>query len=88
MKNNPVLRTCIVCKNKDDKNNFIRIVRNKNNEFSIDKSSKKNGRGCYVCNNTDCVQKLKKTHALNRAYKVNISEEIYDNILQQIRSDD
>lgn len=86
-KNNPVLRTCIVCRKKGDKHDFIRIVKDKNNSISIDKQEKKNGRGCYVCDNTECVEKLYKTRALNRAYKTNISEKIYDDILQAIRSD-
>ena len=81
-----VERTCIVCRRKDDKNNFIKIVRNKNGQIELDSHQNKNGRGCYLCNNSDCIEKLKKTKALNRVYKINLQEETYDRVLQGINS--
>ena len=79
-------RTCVICRNKSVKDSFIRIVRDKNGNISLDLDFNKNGRGCYICNNNTCIEKLKKSKALNRAYKVNVQEEIYDRILQEIKS--
>lgn len=79
-------RTCIVCKSHGDKNTFIRIVKNGLNEVFVDNTGKASGRGCYVCKNNECLDKLKKTHALNRAFKTNISEEIYDNVQRDGKS--
>ena len=82
-KNNPVIRTCIICRKKNDKSEFIRIVKLSENDFTIDKTGKINGRGCYVCNTLECLSNLKKTRALNRAFKTNIKEEIYDRIREE-----
>ena len=82
-KNNEIIRTCIVCREKKDKSHFIRIVKSADNNFFVDKTNKASGRGCYVCNHDDCLGKLKKSRALNRAFKTNIDEEIYDGICEE-----
>ena len=37
------------CNQKRDKKQLIRIVKNKNNEISLDRTGKKEGRGAYIC---------------------------------------
>lgn len=78
-KNNDIIRTCIVCRTKRDKSELVRIVL-KDGDISVDLTGKMPGRGCYVCNNSDCKDKLKKVKALNKTFKTNIQEEIYDRI--------
>ena len=75
MKNIPE-RTCIVCRTKGEKNGFIRIVKTKNGIF-LDKTGKLAGRGAYICDSAECIKKCKKTRALNRAFKQEIPEETY-----------
>ena len=69
-------RTCIVCRTKGDKKSFIRIVKTKDGIF-LDKTGKLAGRGAYICDSLACINKCKKTHALNRAFKQEVSEETY-----------
>lgn len=83
--NNPI-RTCIVCRKKGDKHEFVRIVKNKNGNISLDKLGKESGRGCYVCASHECLDKLKKSRALNRAYKANFMESVYDDIIREIKN--
>ncbi len=75
-------RTCIVCKQKGDKSNFVRIVKTPSGEIAIDKTGKLNGRGAYVCDNIECIKKVQKTHALNRAFKCEISDEVYQKLVE------
>lgn len=75
-------RTCIVCKQKGDKSNFVRIVKTPSGEITIDKTGKLNGRGAYVCDNIECIKKAQKTHALNRAFKCEISDEVYQKLVE------
>ena len=75
-----VIRTCMGCNQKKDKNELIRIVKNKNNEISIDKTGKQDGRGAYICNSEECLEKLIKSKRLNKVFKTEISEEIYDKL--------
>ena len=79
MKNIPQ-RTCIGCNSKKDKKDLIRIVKNKQNEIIIDRTGKQEGRGAYICNNIDCLEKAKKSKKLDRALDINISEKTFEEL--------
>lgn len=73
-------RTCMGCNAKKDKKEFIRIVKNKENKINIDKTGKMEGRGAYICDNIECLEKLIKTKRLEKVFDMKISEEIYENL--------
>ena len=73
-------RTCMGCNVKKDKKEFIRILKNKENEINIDKTGKMEGRGAYICDNIECLEKLIKTKRLEKVFDMKISEEIYENL--------
>ncbi len=73
-------RTCMGCNEKKDKKELIRIVKNKDNEISIDKTGKKEGRGAYICNNVNCLDKLIKSKRLEKVFEMSISNEIYESL--------
>ena len=75
-----VTRTCIGCNEKRDKKELLRIVKNKENEISIDKTGKKEGRGAYICKNKECLEKAIKNRKLEKSFKMKISEEVYENL--------
>ena len=79
-------RMCIACKESKPKKELIRIVKN-DNSFMIDKTGKLNGRGSYICNNSACINKLIKQKALNKIFKCNVSQEVYDNLKEQFFGD-
>ena len=73
---------CTGCMEMKPKKELIRVVRNKENEVSIDLTGKKPGRGAYVCKQRDCFEKAYKTHRLEKNLEVKIPEELY-NILRE-----
>ncbi len=73
-------RTCMGCNEKKDKNKLIRIVKNKENEITIDKTGKKEGRGAYICDDENCLEKLIKSKRLERVFEMKISQEIYESL--------
>ena len=79
MKNIPQ-RTCIGCNEKKDKNKLIRIVKNQNHEINIDKTGKMSGRGAYICDNIQCLEKVVKSKRLEKVLDINISDEIYESL--------
>ena len=79
MKNKPQ-RTCMGCNEKREKQQLIRIVRNKQNEIKIDKTGKMEGRGAYICNNVACLDRVKKSKRLEKVLDMKISEEIYEDL--------
>lgn len=68
------------CYGKKDKKDLIRIVKNKENQISIDKTGKKEGRGAYLCHNVQCLEKAIKTKRLEKVFDMKISEEINEKL--------
>ena len=73
---------CIACKESKPKKELVRIVKNEET-FVLDKTGKLNGRGAYICNNFDCLEKLCKQKILNKAYKQNVDPSVYEKIKEQ-----
>jgi len=77
-------RMCIACREMKEKNELIRIVKTEQNKIEIDDSYKANGRGAYVCKKTECVEKCIKQKSLNRAFKCNVDQSVFDKLRQKI----
>lgn len=73
-------RTCMGCNEKKDKKELIRIVKDKEGNITIDKTGKKDGRGAYICDKEECLEKIKKNKRLERVFEMSISQEIYENL--------
>ena len=73
------LRMCTGCMEMKPKKELIRVVRSKEGDVSVDLTGKKSGRGAYVCKSKDC-----KTKRLSRNLDVQISEEIYDRLREEM----
>jgi predicted RNA-binding protein YlxR (DUF448 family) len=75
------MRTCIACRSEKPKRELVRVVKFGEN-ISLDVTGKANGRGAYVCNDKECIAKLKKQRLLNRAFSCQVPDEIYDKIME------
>ena len=73
-------RTCMGCNEKKDKKDLIRIVKNKENEISIDRTGKNEGRGAYICDDVNCLEKVIKSKRLERVLEIPISKEMYESL--------
>ena len=76
------MRTCIVCRANKPKRELIRVVKF-GEDIKLDFTGKLNGRGAYVCNDVKCIEKLKKQRLLNRAFSCQVSDEVYDGIVEE-----
>ena len=77
-------RTCIGCNVQKIKSDLIRIVMNKEGNISIDKTGKANGRGAYICNNIECLEKAIKSKKLERSFERKIDDTIYNSLRNEI----
>ena len=68
------------CNCKKAKNELIRIVKSKDNVISVDKTGKLEGRGAYICNSIDCLEKVIKSKRLEKVLETEISKEVYDHL--------
>jgi hypothetical protein len=70
------------------KKELMRIVKNKDNEVSVDFTGKKPGRGAYLCIEKTCIEKAKKSRKLERAFESKINDEVYLEIEKQTEISD
>ena len=70
-------RSCIGCGSIKDKSALLRIVCSKEGVVEPDESGKKSGRGAYICRDLNCLKEAKKKKSFNKAFKINVSEEVY-----------
>ena len=82
MPKKPVLRSCVICREKREKKDLIRIVRLPNGEVEIDLTGKKPGRGAYICRDEKCINNARKNKRLDNALKATVAAEIYDKALE------
>ncbi len=73
-------RSCTGCNLKKDKKDLIRIVKDQTGKICVDKTGKAPGRGAYLCNSTECLEKAQKTKRLERALDTAIGKEIYEEL--------
>lgn len=78
------MRKCIGCGESKPKKELIRVVKDKDGNIFLDKTGRQNGRGAYICFNKECLEKAIKTKALNRAFQMEVTKEIYNNLLDSI----
>ena len=74
------LRTCMGCNEKKPKKELVRIVKNKDGEIFIDRTGKADGRGAYICDSMECLEKVIKSKRLERVLEIQIPEEVYNNL--------
>lgn len=76
------MRTCISCRECKPKKELIRIVKN-DEGFSLDKTGKANGRGAYICDKKECLDRLIKNKLLNKTFKTNVPLDEYEKIKEE-----
>ena len=80
-------RQCICCRQMKSKNDLVRIVR-LDSVISLDPTGKMNGRGAYVCRKKECIQALVSKRALDRSFRMHVSDEVYNSIIKEYLSEE
>ena len=78
------MRKCIVTGEILEKNQLIRVVRNKEGEVFIDPTGKMNGRGAYLKKDLEVIKKCQKNKILNRRLEVEIPDSIEEGLVKMI----
>ncbi len=79
-------RQCMGCRERKNKRDLIRVVRDPEGNVSLDFSGKKNGRGAYICPDPECLKKARKARSLDRSLEVTIPEEVYDRLDKEMEA--
>lgn len=78
------MRKCIGCQEMKNKKEMMRVLKTSDNELIIDTTGKKNGRGAYLCFSKDCFEKAAKNKGLERSFKMNIPQSVYESLKKEI----
>ena len=79
------MRQCLGCREMKAKKDLIRVVRSPEGELSLDFRGKLPGRGAYVCPNSACLAKVRKSKALERAFSAPVPDDVWDGLEQQMK---
>lgn len=78
------MRKCVGCGEMKPKKEMLRVLRTTEEEFVLDTTGKKNGRGAYLCCSKDCFQKAVKNKGLERSFKQAIPEDVYERLEKEM----
>lgn len=63
------------------KQELLRVVKQNDGTFTF--NPKAQGRGAYMCYDDACINQCIKKKLLNKAYKMNISDDIYNKLNEE-----
>ena len=78
------MRKCVGCGEMKPKKELMRILKTENGDFVVDAAGKKNGRGAYLCRSLSCFQNAVKSRGLERSFKQEIPQEVYDRLEKEM----
>ena len=78
------LRTCVVTKEKLEKKDLLRVVKDNEGNVFVDETGKANGRGAYLKRDVDVINMAKKNKILDRRLEVNVPDSIYEELVDMI----
>ena len=93
------MRKCTGCGEMKPKMELIRVVKAPDvtdengevtvkGEVSLDLTSKKSGRGAYICRSLECFQAARKARRFERAFSCQIPCEVYDSMEKELTQDE
>ena len=80
------MRKCVGCQEMKNKREMLRVLKTSENQFMLDATGKKNGRGAYLCFSMECLEKAIKSHGLERSLKASIPEEVYKSLKKEFEA--
>ena len=80
------MRKCVGCGEMKSKKEMMRVLKTTDDEFVLDATGKKNGRGAYLCFSKECFEKAVKGKGLERSFKQAIPKEVYEKLEKEMES--
>ena len=79
-------RQCMGCRERKPKLDMIRIVRTPEGVVTLDFGGKMNGRGAYICPDSECLKKVQKSKALERSLEIPIPDEVFERLSKEMEA--
>lgn len=81
------MRQCVGCGEMKSKREMMRVLKTAQGSIELDTTGRKNGRGAYLCMEKECLVKAGKNKGLERSFKMNIPDEIYEKPEKEFEED-
>ncbi|MCI9463194.1 MAG: YlxR family protein [Lachnospiraceae bacterium] len=81
------MRQCVGCGEMKSKREMMRVLKTAQGSIELDTTGRKNGRGAYLCMEKECLVKAGKNKGLERSFKMNIPDEIYEKLEKEFEED-
>lgn len=78
------IRRCSGCGERRAKNELIRVVRTPEGEVVLDLVGKRSGRGAYLCRNTACLKRARKSGRIASSLECVIPDGVYDRMEEEL----
>lgn len=78
------MRKCVGCQEMKNKKEMLRVLKTSENEFVLDATGRKNGRGAYICFSAECLKKAMQNKGLERSFKQAIPKEVYESLEKEL----
>ncbi len=93
------MRMCTGCGEMKPKKELVRVVKAPDSKdengmitaqggVSLDLTGRKPGRGAYVCRNIACLKAARKARKFERAFSCQIPSEVYDQMEEELTSNE
>lgn len=80
------LRKCMGCGEMKPKKELVRVVKTPEDEIVLDLTGKRNGRGAYICRDTECLKKARKSKRIEKSFQCQIPDEVYDKMEEELKN--
>lgn len=78
------MRKCVGCNEKREKRELIRVLKTPEEEIVLDATGRRNGRGAYLCRNTECFRKAVRSRGLERSLGVSIPAAVIESLEKEM----
>ncbi len=80
------LRKCTGCGEMKPKKELVRVVKTPDDEVLIDLTGRVNGRGAYICPDEKCLKIARKSKRIERSFQMQIPDEVYDKMEEELKN--
>ena len=87
MKNKKVpMRRCVGCMESKPQGELTRIAYYEG-ELTVDLTGRAKGRGVYLCQDAECIEKAEKRRALQRSFRTDLSKTALEHVFLQLKGE-
>ena len=82
------MRQCVGCRQMKPKKEMLRVIKTAPEEGAgeilLDATGKKNGRGAYLCRDSECLRTAIRNKGLERSLKTPIPKDVYETLTKEM----